>query len=94
MNACNDYNIPRKIRELQCSGTDYSFGKIITYQEKLGNYNLVTTIASNPLIITYQEKLGNYNSNIGKPYIGKIITYQEKLGNYNDDGLWIFALLL
>ena len=36
-------------------------GEIITYQEKLGNYNLVTTIASNPLIITYQEKLGNYN---------------------------------
>ena len=34
-----DYNIPRKIRELQYDfATNVRVG-IITYQEKLGNYN-------------------------------------------------------
>ena len=38
-----------------------TFALIITYQEKLGNYNagLITDISTN--IITYQEKLRNYN---------------------------------
>ncbi len=36
---------------------------IITYQEKLGNYNSLSDIFVLPPIITYQEKLGNYNIN-------------------------------
>ena len=35
--------------------------KIITYQEKLGNYNTRQKYLSRRAIITYQEKLGNYN---------------------------------
>ena len=35
---------------------------IITYQEKLGNYNSVASAMFLRIIITYQEKLGNYNS--------------------------------
>ena len=34
-----DYNIPRKIRELQCVNVFSVLLTIITYQEKLGNYN-------------------------------------------------------
>ena len=34
---------------------------IITYQEKLGNYNPISSSKCDDLIITYQEKLGNYN---------------------------------
>ena len=34
---------------------------IITYQEKLGNYNLSMVADTFNIIITYQEKLGNYN---------------------------------
>ena len=34
---------------------------IITYQEKLGNYNIVVHNVNRFAIITYQEKLGNYN---------------------------------
>ena len=34
---------------------------IITYQEKLGNYNSAKIGSSGYYIITYQEKLGNYN---------------------------------
>ena len=36
-------------------------GCIITYQEKLGNYNLSGEVTNCYEIITYQEKLGNYN---------------------------------
>ena len=58
----NYYNIPRKIRELQLYDVQTILLFIITYQEKLGNYN--TAPVSNLLIfiITYQEKLGNYNT--------------------------------
>ena len=35
-----NYNIPRKIRELQFESLISTVLKIITYQEKLGNYNL------------------------------------------------------
>ena len=35
--------------------------RIITYQEKLGNYNLAIRKGISFVIITYQEKLGNYN---------------------------------
>ena len=35
---------------------------IITYQEKLGNYNIKSLRYLIKAIITYQEKLGNYNS--------------------------------
>ena len=34
-----DYNIPRKIRELQFGLESNHYLLIITYQEKLGNYN-------------------------------------------------------
>ena len=34
---------------------------IITYQEKLGNYNNIHYLIYMNYIITYQEKLGNYN---------------------------------
>ena len=34
---------------------------IITYQEKLGNYNDGDDYGYTVKIITYQEKLGNYN---------------------------------
>ena len=56
---------------------------IITYQEKLGNYNVVLLIYGFIHIITYQEKLGNYNLSRYFVTIRFIITYQEKLGNYN-----------
>ena len=58
-----NYNIPRKIRELQCGDCFNNLRWIITYQEKLGNYNenMVCGVAN--VIITYQEKLGNYNVN-------------------------------
>ena len=36
--------------------------RIITYQEKLGNYNKLVDYNNGEHIITYQEKLGNYNS--------------------------------
>ncbi len=36
----DNYNIPRKIRELQLNNTRDEMQYIITYQEKLGNYNL------------------------------------------------------
>ncbi len=35
--------------------------RIITYQEKSGNYNADTDRGDPIKIITYQEKLGNYN---------------------------------
>ena len=57
---------------------------IITYQEKLGNYNCQTIIKICSEIITYQEKLGNYNQRVWAKQGHKIITYQEKLGNYNN----------
>ena len=57
---------------------------IITYQEKLGNYNDHANKVTNPLIITYQEKLGNYNQIAASAQATAIITYQEKLGNYNN----------
>ena len=57
----NNYNIPRKIRELQYSTAIFEPLMIITYQEKLGNYNLLTLLYGVIKIITYQEKLGNYN---------------------------------
>ena len=77
------YNIPRKIRELQLNLLPKVIKTIITYQEKLGNYNNDSDLWLLALIITYQEKLGNYNSNVGMKEMYPIITYQEKLGNYN-----------
>ena len=56
---------------------------IITYQEKLGNYNYITVRLYDKIIITYQEKLGNYNNSVVTWVSNMIITYQEKLGNYN-----------
>ncbi len=56
---------------------------IITYQEKLGNYNACCAVPVVQLIITYQEKLGNYNREVLDRSAAEIITYQEKLGNYN-----------
>ena len=56
---------------------------IITYQEKLGNYNPLCDPDVVITIITYQEKLGNYNSTNCHSLSLTIITYQEKLGNYN-----------
>ena len=56
-----DYNIPRKIRELQRICSADGIRKIITYQEKLGNYNYFVRGLVSTRIITYQEKLGNYN---------------------------------
>ena len=56
---------------------------IITYQEKLGNYNGGSTGLFGVQIITYQEKLGNYNMFGVIASARLIITYQEKLGNYN-----------
>ena len=55
------YNIPRKIRELQFKSYWLGALWIITYQEKLGNYNNCTDERRSGYIITYQEKLGNYN---------------------------------
>ena len=81
--AINDYNIPRKIRELQSSVFFENFLTIITYQEKLGNYNSAQTLVMKFIIITYQEKLGNYNCPSEIFASDLIITYQEKLGNYN-----------
>ena len=34
---------------------------IISYQEKLGNYNPLSMLYAKSKIISYQEKLGNYN---------------------------------
>ena len=59
------------------------FEEIITYQEKLGNYNKTPTNLARHIIITYQEKLGNYNVRNAAMNACQIITYQEKLGNYN-----------
>ncbi len=56
-----NYNIPRKIRELQYTAYITHFSVIITYQEKLGNYNRGEVTVNIRYIITYQEKLGNYN---------------------------------
>ena len=56
------YNIPRKIRELQSIPMPKANLTIITYQEKLGNYNDKFLQGFIPHIITYQEKLGNYNN--------------------------------
>ena len=39
---------------------------IITYQEKLGNYNWNINTSRTRSIITYQEKLGNYNYDYSK----------------------------
>ena len=39
----------------------FKTGAIITYQEKLGNYNEYDSRVSSSNIITYQEKLENYN---------------------------------
>ena len=77
------YNIPRKIRELQFPLLTVIILFIITYQEKLGNYNVLEAIHSACNIITYQEKLGNYNQKVCDIITDVIITYQEKLGNYN-----------
>ena len=60
----SDYNIPRKIRELQFFVSKAEYIIIITYQEKLGNYNLSDGLNYKFSIITYQEKLGNYNYSI------------------------------
>ena len=64
MFTLQNYNIPRKIRELQFE--NYWLGAlwIITYQEKLGNYNDKYDALETQLIITYQEKLGNYNDQV------------------------------
>ena len=56
------YNIPRKIRELQLYNYYCKGSRIITYQEKSGNYNFGAFTAAKIFIITYQEKSGNYNS--------------------------------
>ena len=40
MVSINYYNIPRKIRELQFVDVKGQTNYIITYQEKLGNYNM------------------------------------------------------
>ena len=61
MQTINNYNIPRKIRELQSLSQRVNTYPIITYQEKLGNYNIDLRINIVNEIITYQEKLGNYN---------------------------------
>ena len=60
-----------------------SIAEIITYQEKLGNYNGFSDFGNFWNIITYQEKLGNYNRSATFSAWRIIITYQEKLGNYN-----------
>ena len=73
-----NYNIPRKIRELQSWSLRGRTEHIITYQEKLGNYNLLSASEYSELIITYQEKLGNYNSKCNNAQQFQIITYQEK----------------
>ena len=46
LNEYTDYNIPRKIRELQYLGLCNVKNIIITYQEKLGNYNAITVYSS------------------------------------------------
>ena len=56
---------------------------IITYQKKLGNYNVLDEVQNWFSIITYQKKLGNYNLEQFYEDGIFIITYQEKLGNYN-----------
>ena len=88
------YNIPRKIRELQFYPYNIKKSFIITYQEKLGNYNLLFLFVCQLLIITYQEKLGNYNYNIVKLKQNVIITYQEKLGNYNKFKIVLLLLFI
>ena len=77
------YNILRKIRELQSPLKKWYKVYIITYQEKLGNYNAAECLMVTTTIITYQEKLGNYNTYNQDIFYKPIITYQEKLGNYN-----------
>ena len=52
----NNYNIPRKIRELQSAIIATTATLIITYQEKLGNYNKRYVVLTENYIITYQEK--------------------------------------
>ena len=76
------YNIPRKIRELQCNAMSIDKIIIITYQEKLGNYNWICSVWQYKTIITYQEKLGNYNTRFISAVSNLIITYQEKLVNH------------
>ena len=51
-----NYNIPKKIRELQSTRGDTGAHRIITYQEKLGNYNDPEREYAPLVIITYQEK--------------------------------------
>lgn len=51
---------------------------IITYQEKLGNYNGSYNETLSTTIITYQEKLENYNDPEREYAPLVIITYQEK----------------
>ena len=34
---------------------------IISYQNKIGNYNLIQMTGIDPVIISYQNKIGNYN---------------------------------
>ena len=79
------YNIPRKIRELQRLHYNDDDFKIITYQEKSGNYNDGKHDVDLAVIITYQEKSGNYNLFFILQVVTNIITYQEKSGNYNNE---------
>ena len=85
------YNIPRKIRELQLDLNTLLSPPIITYQEKLGNYNPAISVQPSGKIITYQEKLGNYNHIMIQFQNARIITYQEKLGNYNSKRFVMFS---
>ena len=90
----NNYNIPRKIRELQFRAESPLDPIIITYQEKLGNYNSANSLFAARTIITYQEKLGNYNELMALNLWQPIITYQEKLGNYNITAVFLKSLKL
>ena len=68
----------------------YSESWIISYQEKLGNYDISVHLTLIKVIISYQEKLGNYDRQSRTEPDRLIISYQEKLGNYDSTRpIWI-----
>ena len=56
---------------------------VISYQEILGNYNIVLPLDGSSAVISYQEILGNYNLSYNSQLDFYVISYQEILGNYN-----------
>ena len=60
---------------------------IISYQNKIGNYNFSHKVFYYSLIISYQNKIGNYNFHSTFISVFSIISYQNTIGNYNQQDL-------